>query len=149
MGILKYFITLTIALYLPSLAVAEEGGSGHYMPGSMSSFIDGVPGDSTFILRLNYLHYDGSADVNRQIPISGMTTLGAEAVSDVYGLTALWAPGWKFSDSWTYAMSMTVPWVEMDVEADVSTSLYDSATVRRSDKASGFGDIILMPIMFN
>lgn len=149
MGILKYFITLTIALYLPSLAMAEEGGSGHYMPGSMSSFIDGVPADPTFILRLNYIHYAGSADINREIPIGGITTLGAEAVSDVYGLTALWAPDWNFSDTWTYAMSMTVPWVDMEVEADVSSSLSSSTTVRRSDQDSGFGDIILMPIMFN
>ena len=27
--------------------VAEEGGTGHYMPGSMASFIDGVPGNET------------------------------------------------------------------------------------------------------
>jgi hypothetical protein len=149
MQILKYFIALTISLHLPLLAMAEEGGSGHYMPGSMSSFIDGVPGDQTFIVRLNYLHYDGSTDINRQIPIAGMTTLGAEAVSDAYGLTALWAPDWNFSDTWSYAMSATIPWVEMDVEADVSSSLRDSTTVSLSDQESGFGDIILMPLMLN
>jgi len=32
-------------------AMAEEGGSGHYQPGSMASFVDGVPQKPTFIAR--------------------------------------------------------------------------------------------------
>ncbi len=37
----------------PRLAVAEEGGSGHYFPGSMSDFADAVPLSPTFIVRYN------------------------------------------------------------------------------------------------
>ena len=40
----RCFIT-TIVLSVSAAGNAEEGGSGHYFPGSMSSFIDGVPGD--------------------------------------------------------------------------------------------------------
>lgn len=48
---------------------AEEGGSGHYMPGSMASFIDGVPSGEALLFRLNYLHYEGSSSAS--IPHSG------------------------------------------------------------------------------
>lgn len=39
----------------PDPAVAEGGGSGHYLPGSIASFIDAVPLDETFIVRFNGL----------------------------------------------------------------------------------------------
>ena len=39
---------------------AEEGGSGHYIPGSMASFADTVPPSEAVVVRYNYLTYDGS-----------------------------------------------------------------------------------------
>jgi hypothetical protein len=137
-------------LLIPPGVHAEEGGSGHYMPGSMSSFIDGVPTDPTFIARLNYLYYNGDTNINRSIPIAGMTALDVNAKSNAFGLTLLWAPDWDLGEKWSYAMSATIPWVSIEVTADVKTSPSGSAlTVRRSDKESGLGDIVLMPIMFN
>ncbi len=50
------------------VALAEEGGTGHYLPGSMSSFVDGVPGEETFIARLNVLNYQGAFDKAESIP---------------------------------------------------------------------------------
>ena len=147
---IKTVIGLSILLVGVASVYAEEGGSGHYMPGSMASFMDGVPGDPTFILRLNYIGYSGETDINRSIPIAGMTALGVEADSSAYGLTALWAPDWNFSENWSYAMSATLPWVSMEVEADVVNSSYEiSENIRRKDEEDGFGDLILMPLMFN
>jgi hypothetical protein len=43
----------TLALVLiAAITHAEEGGSGHYMPGSMAFFVDGVSSNPTFIARL-------------------------------------------------------------------------------------------------
>lgn len=39
-------------LVLSGSSFAEEGGSGHYMPGSMASFIDSVPPAPAFLARL-------------------------------------------------------------------------------------------------
>ena len=75
------------------IAAAEEGGSGHYLPGSMASFIDGVPLAETFLMRLNLIEYSGSAGANKEIPIAGQSALGAEAKSWGAGLTLLWRPG--------------------------------------------------------
>ena len=116
------FIFLVPLLFIAPAINAEEGGSGHYMPGSMASFVDGVPTDPTFIARLNYIHYDGNIDANRKIPIAGMSVLGASAKSDAYGLTILWAPDWNTGEKWSYAMSATIPLVSIEVEADGETS---------------------------
>lgn len=129
---------------------AEEGGSGHYMPGSMASFMDGVPAEPTFIARLNYLYYSGNTSAEHTIPIAGLSTLNVDDRSDAFGLTLLWAPDWDMGSNWQYAMSTSIPWVTMEVEADVSASPSgNSVTVRRKDDESGLGDIILMPVMFN
>ena len=143
-------IAIMALVFIAAITHAEEGGSGHYMPGSMASFVDGVPAEPTFIARLNYLHYSGGTNIDRSIPIAGMTALDVDAESDAYGLTLLWAPDWDMGSKWQYAMSATIPCVTMSVEANVSASPRgNNLTVKRKDKESGLGDIILMPLMFN
>jgi len=146
----KIFSFLMLLLFIAPTLHAEEGGSGHYMPGSMASFADGVPTSPTFIARLNYIFYDGEIDANRSIPIAGMSALNANAKSNAYGLTVLWAPDWNMGEKWTYAMSATIPWVSIEVEADGVTSISGrQLTGGLSDKETGFGDIVLMPLMFD
>jgi hypothetical protein len=98
-----------------ALAVAEEGGSGHYLPGSIASFIDGVPQTETFLARLNVAHYNGSISAQKPLPIAGLTALGVDASSWGYGLTVLWRPPLDLGERWSYAMSATVPYLTMDV----------------------------------
>jgi len=50
---------------------AEEGGSGHYLPGSISSVLDGVSPTELFVLRPNGVYYDGS--IGAAIPIADWT----------------------------------------------------------------------------
>ncbi len=146
----RIFIFLAALLLIVPTLHAEEGGTGHYMPGSMASFADGIPKDPTFIARFNYIHYDGDVQANRSIPIAGMSVLDANAKSDVYGLTMLWAPDWDMGEKWSYAMSATMPWISVKVEADGETSPSGKTlTGSLSDKENGFGDIVLMPLMFN
>ena len=126
---------------------AEEGGSGHYLPGSFASFMDGVAPTEAFIARVNVVHYDGDVSLGRRLPIAGLVAVNAEAESTAVGLTLFWRPQWgALSDKWSYGMSMTVPLVDIDVSADVVTG---PVTVRRSDSKSGLGDVILMPLMLN
>lgn len=129
-------------LVLSSTAiVAEEGGSGHYLPGSMASFMDGVASEPAFLLRLNYIYYDGKADVS--IPLGGDRVVDMKATSNALGLTAFWAPEWgMIDDKWNFAMSATLPIVNMQVGGSVGT-------LSVNDELTAIGDIILMPIMFN
>lgn len=138
----KLVKSAVIGLALSSSAtLAEEGGSGHYLPGSMSSFMDGVASEPTFLLRLNYVYYDGTANV--PIPIGGNHVVDMEATSNALGLTAFWAPQWgMIDDKWNFAMSATLPLVNMQVGGGVGS-------LSVNDKLTDLGDIVLMPIMFN
>lgn len=121
---------------------AEEGGSGHYLPGSMSSFMDAVPPEETFIARYNLLYYEGDIDLMRTIPIAGVVAGGLDASSWANGLTLLWRPPIDLGEDWSYAMSATIPFVSLEVSAMV-------AGRQVSSSLDSVGDIVLMPAMFN
>ncbi|WP_057831822.1 SphA family protein [Colwellia sp. TT2012] len=130
--------------------MAEEGGSGHYMPGSMSSFIDGVPPEPTFITRLNVLEYNGS--YQKSILFAGLDAANIDVSSKAVALTLLYRPdidltSLGFGENWSYAFSTTIPFLDMQVSADVSTG--DDASFRKTDRDNALGDIIFMPIMLN
>lgn len=133
-----------------SHGVAEEGGSGHYFPGSMSSFVDGVPTEETIILRLNALHYDGDFESDLVVPIANLAALDVKVKSTAVGLTALWRPPFELGDNWSYATAITVPFVDTRVEADAQSPNDPlNRTVRSSDTVTGLGDIYLLPLMLN
>lgn len=125
-------------------AFAEEGGSGHYMPGSMSSFMDGVPAEPTFITRLNILNYQGSYE--HSLPFSGLEASNVDVSSQAIGLTLLYRPHIDLGNNWSYAFSATIPFVDMNVTADVIGVEKNFTTI---DSDEGLGDIILMPLMLN
>jgi hypothetical protein len=137
---------------LTANAHAEEGGSGHYLPGSMASFMDAVAPKEAFLVRYNLLNYDGSISVNGPpLPIAGLAAANVGANSWGHGLTVFWRPPVELGERWSYAVSATIPYVFMDVSADVAVPLPGGGTglVSRSDKVDGLGDIVLMPLMLN
>jgi len=143
---MKGLATLLISLAFIS-AQAEEGGSGHYQPGSISSFMDGVAAEETFLLRYNFLSWQADVDANRILPIAGLLTAGADVDSVAHGLTVFWRPSWgTINECWSYAMSATLPYVDLDITADVITPL---GTITRSTGIQGIGDAVLMPVMLN
>lgn len=143
-------LTLLLAA-LPFPAIAEEGGSGHYFPGSMSSFVDGVPAAEAVIVRLNALTYDGSIDANVTVPIAGLAAANVDVDLTGLGITALWRPPFGgIGEHWSYAMAVTVPVVDLTVKADVRQAGQSGGpVVRRSESVNGLGDILLFPVMLN
>lgn len=133
-------------LAIPSITLAEEGGSGHYLPGSMSSFVDAVPPSETFITRFNFLNYNGDFSRGQPLPIAGLTVLGVDAESTAAGLSMLWRPPVEIGDGWSYAMSATIPYVWMDVSGGATAGKLTKAI---SDSEDGLGDIVIMPLMLN
>ncbi len=114
----------------------------------MSSFVDGAPADPTFIARLNYAVYDGDVSVGREIPVAGLIAGNVDARSTAIGLTLLWSPDWNLGEKWQYSMAATIPWVDIEVSADVRDAS-GGPTVMRSDRERALGDIVLIPAMFN
>jgi hypothetical protein len=123
---------------------AEEGGTGHYLPGSIASFVDAVPPTPTFVARLNGIYYDGSS--GGALPIAGLAPVNVEAQSYAAGLTLLWRPKLELAPGLSYAMSTTVPYVWLEVRGDVTAG---ATTVRRSSSENGLGDLVLMPVMLS
>ncbi|QFU76860.1 hypothetical protein EY643_15045 [Halioglobus maricola] len=146
----RTFATLAITTLFTGSALAEEGGSGHYFPGSMSSFIDGIPASETVIFRLNVLDYAGEFDSDVTVPVAGLAALDVEVDSFAVGLTGVWRPPIDLGERWSYAAAITVPFVDIEVEADVRVPADpQQRTVRRSDSDSGLGDVLLFPLMLN
>jgi len=140
----------TLLVVFAGTAAAEEGGSGHYLPGSIASFIDAVPPQETFIIRLNVLNYNGAVGANVAIPVGGMSAIGVDANSSAYGLTLAWRPPVELGVRWSYAMSATIPYVTVDVAVNATTTLGGvPLSAARSQRASGLGDVVLLPLMLN
>ena len=143
---MKLLLFIALSGVFTFITNAEEGGSGHYMPGSISDFVDGVPPKEAFAVRYNMLNYNGSVTANQPLPIAALKTLSADATIWAHGLTLLWRPPIDLGDRWSYAMSTTVPVMWADVTAKVVAG---TTTVRRSSSVNGLGDIVLMPLMLN
>ena len=131
------------AVFLP-FAHAEEGGTGRYVPGSIASFVDGTPMLPTLVARLNGLYYRGSFDL--ALPIAGLGPANVDAESYVAGLTLAWRPPIALPTNFSYAASVILPYVWVEVSGDVTTG----GTPRRvTSQVDAFGDLVMAPAMFN
>ncbi len=132
-------------------ARAEEGGSGHYFPGSMASFVDGVAPKPAVIIRYNMAYYDGSIGANFSLPIGGTTAAGVDATSWAHALTFFWRPPIEIGERWSYGMSATIPYISLDVSASAIAAAPGGGppSAGRTDSVSGIGDIVLQPFMMN
>ncbi len=120
---------------------AEEGGSGHYMPGSISSFIDGAPASGGIYTRLDYLNYQGSSSL--QLPIAGNPVANADAVSNALALTVLWSPRVDTGiEKLHWAVAATIPVLNMDISGDI-------AHIHQGGDRTALGDIVFSPLMVN
>lgn len=103
---LRALCALVTLAALASEAGAEEGGSGHYLPGSMASFMDGVSPTEAFLVRYQFIWYEADKDI--RVPIAGLPIAGGvEAESVAHGLTFFWRPPLDFPENWSYPMAAT------------------------------------------
>lgn len=137
--------TILIALAMTPQAVAEEGGSGHYLPGSMGTLIDLVPTKPGWVLESVYLHYSGDASVSANLPVAGLLTVGLDASSDAFLLGGFHTFEPQVLGAF-YSVGAFVPYVWMDVEAQVVVGP-GPVTAYRSSTESGLGDITLLPLL--
>jgi hypothetical protein len=136
------------ALALAPNLLAEEGGSGHYMPGATASFIDLLPGTSSLGYVNQFLYYDGSAGAGKALPILGNVAVDLKPTvyadsSVLFYQTPLQV--WGVS----YGVAAVIPyvWENVEVGADFTTRRGRTYTRGASDKVSGVGDIYFSPAM--
>lgn len=141
-------LVLALALsasFLTSGVKAEEGGSGHYLPGAMASFIDELPGKEGFAYLNGFTYYNGSIGGSRQLKFGG--NIVAQVDGTIYADTSilLYETPWKILGG-QYAAAVAIPYVWMDVTAMVQLGSRLPPGIR-SDAANGIGDIELFPLM--
>ena len=151
----KFTKALTITRLIPLLclsaaASAEEGGAGHHFPGSISSFIDGVPHEEQLVTRLDTFYYDGGFRSGVPVPIGGLSALNVDGEITTVAFTSVWRPPFELGGPWSYAAGITVPLVDLKIAGDLNIQPDEAGpTLRRSDTTTGLGDIVLYPFMLN
>jgi hypothetical protein len=139
---------VALAILVPLSAHAEEGGSGHYMPGGAASFADALPGKPGLAIANFFNFYDASASVSRQLPFGGLVTAGLDATAYSDTVVALYQTPLKLLGGY-YAVGVVIPYVWMRAKGEVQVTRPGGVTITSTvrDKANGIGDITLYPFM--
>ncbi|MEY3897004.1 MAG: hypothetical protein RLZZ214_2525 [Verrucomicrobiota bacterium] len=141
------FVIRTCALFAIMAATsslrAEEGGTGHYVPGGAATLIDLPPTKAGWVVEPIYLHYEGNASASRPIPVGGLLAGGLDAASDAFILGGVYTFDPEIIGA-HYSVAAYAPYVWMQVDASIATPL---GTIYRSDSEDGFGDMTLVPVM--
>ena len=150
---LVVLMTAALEWHLPKLQ-AEEGGAGDYIPGLYASLINITPNKPGFALGTGYLFYAGSVGTGATLPFGGL--LAANINADVsladLSLTYTFRPTILGAH---YTVSLSIPYVWVDVEAKVSLNprLFPSIIGNRTrtvrDGANGISDIFFVPFALN
>jgi len=136
-------VLVALAILVPLSAYAEEGGSGHYMPGGAASFVDALPGKPGLAVANYFNFYDASAGISRQLPFGGLVTAGIDATAYSDTVVALYQTPLKLLGGY-YALGVAIPYIWMEVKGTVTTA---TGTLKVRDTANGIGDITLYPFM--
>ena len=126
-------------------ACAEEGGKGHYSPGTFASFVDLLPREQPSLGLFNYFaYYQGSAQANGPLlPMGGRIASHLDATTygdapGVFWVTPLDLLGGH------YAPGVALPFVWTQVKAELT--LPGGSKVSRSESVSGLGDLEFWPV---
>jgi hypothetical protein len=143
-------LLIAVSISLPVVAErAEEAGTGHYLPGAMSSFIDMLPDRdaSTLVYANAFTYYKGSAGASKELELGGLLT--ANVKGTVYSETSffLYQAPWKILGG-QYGVALVVPYVWLKVKGNVVLSgRQGRLSLLKQDTANGFGDIEMFPVM--
>src|SRR5690349_11094338 len=95
---------------------AEEGGSAHYMPGAVASFIDAFPGKPGGLAVFdNFTYYDAKAGAGRSLVLGGLITANTHATAYADTLVGLYQVPWNVLGG-GFAFGVAVPYVWLEVD---------------------------------
>jgi len=138
------FTVVIVATWLTPALRAEEGGSGHYMPGAAASFIDAFPGRTTLAAVPSFVYYSGEAGGSREITIIGGLALNLEATAYAATLPLIYQTPLELLGG-HYAAGVVIPYVWVETKGTLTLA---NQTRQRRDTANGLGDVALLPFMW-
>src|SRR5262249_30375975 len=132
-----------LASLLPSVGDAEEGGSGHYLPGSTADFLDILPSEPGFAYASFPLFYQGSVGRGRSLELGGQVAANVSAT--IFGEISLllYQSPWKLLDG-KHATGIAIPYLWMDVKGSVQAG---PLSRNAHDTANGISDVEFFPLM--
>lgn len=148
MGLKAMVLFLLVFSLTASALFAEEGGSGHYMPGQTASFIDVLPDREAFLYVNVSTYYDGSTSTTLPLGQPGVDIVG-NIDATVYANTSflVYQTPWKIFGG-RYGAGLAIPYYDMEVTADVTHAGPGGTTeLGKRDKTTGLGDIELFPFI--
>jgi hypothetical protein len=135
----RVIAALAVILIVSSTSYAEEGGNGHYVPGSVATLIDLAPTQPGWVIQSLFLHYEGDIDGSKNVPVAGLISHGLEATVDSFVLGGFYTFEQPVLGA-HYSAGLYLPYVEMEVTGNVGA-------LSRTDKVDGLGDITLIPVL--
>ena len=139
---------VVLAILVPLSVCAEEGGSGHYMPGANASFIDALPGKPGLTVANFFNYYDAGASTSRRLPFGGLVASGLDATAYSNTIVALYqTPLELLGGSYSVGVAIPYVWIEVKGKAQVTGPRGGTITSTVRDTAGGIGDILLYPFM--
>ena len=138
------FALVALTILVPLSVQAEEGGSGHYMPGATASFIDTLPGKPGLAVANFFNYYSANASASKQLPTGGLITGGLDATAYSDTVVALYLTPLKLLGG-HYGVGLAIPYVWLEAEGTVTGPL--GRTFSMSDTENGIGDITIYPFM--
>jgi hypothetical protein len=136
-------IAVIAAIGALPVAHAAEGAGGRPVAGTGVQPSAGiVPPQPAWLGNLSVLQSSGDIGTERQVPIAGRVSLGAESTFTLVNLTLTraWGSG---PGGWSFMSGVTVPWMRTEVGASVEPPLFP----RVSQQTSGLYDLTLTPVV--
>ena len=140
---MRFVLAAAIVGALCAAVSAEEGGFGHYTPGTFATFTDLAPPTPGWRAQLLGTHFAGSADPWTGIPIAGDVSVGLDARIDAATLSMLYTLEDRILGAF-YTVGAYAPFLSVHTEATVSSPI---GAVRQSERVSGLGDVVLFPAL--
>lgn len=142
--------SLVVLIILISFSAhAEEGGSGHYMPGGAASFVDAIPGKEGPAIANYFTYYSGKTDRSKQLPYGGSASAGLDATAYVDTILAFYKTPLTLLGG-KYTVAAAIPFVWATVSADTKLVGPRGSTIASNnakDSDGGIGDILIYPFM--
>ena len=132
-----FLFLVVLSLQLPFSSNAEEGGTGHYLPGSAATLVDVAPSQSGWVIQPLYLYYDAEFDGTKTVPVGGLVSTGLDVRVDAITIGGVYSAETKVFGA-TYSAGVYVPFVWMDVTGTVEN-------FSQNDRESGLSDVAIIP----
>jgi hypothetical protein len=140
------FVLVAWALALASTARAEQSGAGHYISGMFSDYSTTLPSEPGWsFLNFGLCYDNGRAGGTRGLPFGGEVAANIKVQQYAEIPAVLYAPPFQILGGQP-SVGVALPYVWLQVRAlgDITTRL-GSRSPGRTDWASGFSDMVLLP----